>query len=606
MSLVMGGGTATTVPGVSVRECRSESYCFYCRDAHPLLSRQCKMYLLEQDIFHLANTQFISIGSARRQLNFRRQKYGGVKTYSSSIRPKSLAAPSQPSQEAAAFCPSESVSKVTLHNSFSVLETLSDTHSGEPSTDDNSQTLAKGVHVVEVHAAICSPKRKFKSPKLLQRCLRGSSEALDSISVDSIIVSSQFHQKRSRGSDESLDSTEVPPRKLPSGLSEGSEVNVDATDVVTSKDSISLSLEQRNDSTTCIIDVDVSACASDTTAVQDNTNVIISKNILAHIPSSSSNISDASRTHLRVPITAPSTTPRDRSSSSGPGLDKSYRLSKPSGRGGSGKYLRQGHHGGSAIQVRRCIPCTGLELDTRLQAVAVKVFMDRPYIMCSKYLPPSVTVQRGDLNRLVRDVPSPFILLGDFNGRHPLLGDSSVNPRGVFFASFIEDEGLGVLNTGDVTHFNSPTGTFTTIDISLCSPSALLDFIWRVLSDLYGCDHFPVRLEGNRYEPQSRLPRWKLEKADGQCFRELTSSVSSVADFGGSDEAVTYFTDMLHSAALISIQKPSGYFPKRPVPWWSPVCTTAVRQKYAAISPLSCNREEPNSCRGFPMGKSSG
>ncbi|KAK3886980.1 hypothetical protein Pcinc_008862 [Petrolisthes cinctipes] len=343
-------GNCSALDSHLTSECRSESYCFYCSYSHPLRSRQCKMYLLEQDILHLANTQFISIGSARRQLNFRRQKDGGVKTYASSLRPKLVAAPSQPSQEAAASCSSENVSKVTLHNSFSVLETLSDTHSGAPSTDDNSQTLAKGVHVVEVHAATRSPKRKLKSPKLPQRRLRGSSEALDSIdvppceatiSVDSSIVSSQFHQKRSRGSDESLDSIEVLPRKLPSGSSEGREVNVNATDVVTSKDSLSLPLEQRSDSTTCIMDVDVSVCVSDTTAVQDRTNVIVSKNIRSHIPSSSSNISDASGTRLRVPITAPSTTPRVRSSSSGPGLDKSYCLNKPSGRGGSGKYLRE-------------------------------------------------------------------------------------------------------------------------------------------------------------------------------------------------------------------------------------------------------------------------
>ncbi|KAK4311240.1 hypothetical protein Pmani_017255 [Petrolisthes manimaculis] len=144
-----------------------------------------------------------------------------------------------------------------------------------------------------------------------------------------------------RSFDDSLDSTEVPPPKLPSGSSEGHEVNVDTTDVVTSKDSVSLPFEQRSDSTTCIMDVNVSACVSDTTAVQDNTNVIVSKNIPAYIPSSSANISDASGTRLRVPITAPSTTPQVHSSSSGPGLDKTYRLSKPSGRGGSGNYLRE-------------------------------------------------------------------------------------------------------------------------------------------------------------------------------------------------------------------------------------------------------------------------
>ncbi|KAK3890408.1 hypothetical protein Pcinc_005644 [Petrolisthes cinctipes] len=77
----------------------------------------------------------------------------------------------------------------------------------------------------------------------------------------------------------------------------------------------------------------------------------------------------------------------------------------------SNSFEGQGHHGGSAILVRRDIPCTSLELDTPLQAVAVKVFMDRPYTVCSLYLPPSVTVERGDLNHLVRDLPSPFILL---------------------------------------------------------------------------------------------------------------------------------------------------------------------------------------------------
>ncbi|KAK3884947.1 hypothetical protein Pcinc_010790 [Petrolisthes cinctipes] len=186
-----------------------------------------------------------------------------VKTYVSSLRPKSVAATSQLSQEAVASCFTESVSKVSLHNSFSVLETISDTYSGDPSTDDNSQTLAKGVPVVEVNAATRSPKRKLKSHKLPQRRLRGSFEALDSIdvspckatiSVDSSIVSSQFHQKRSRVSDESLDSTDVPPRKLPSGSSEGREVNVD---VMTSKDSVSLPLEQQSDSSTCIMNVDV-------------------------------------------------------------------------------------------------------------------------------------------------------------------------------------------------------------------------------------------------------------------------------------------------------------------------------------------------------------
>ncbi|KAK3878417.1 hypothetical protein Pcinc_017001 [Petrolisthes cinctipes] len=225
---------------------------------------------MKGNILHLANIQFISIGSARRQLNFRRQKDGGVKTYASSLRPKSVAAPSQLSQEVVASCSSKSVSKRRLFGSFEELDSID------------------------------VPPCKA------------------TVSVDSSIVSSQIHQKRSRGSDESFDSTDVPPCKLPLGSSEGCEVNVDASEVVTLKDSVSIPLEQRSDSSTCIMDVDVSACVSDNTAVQDNTNVIVSKNIPAHIPSSSSKTSDASGTRLQFPITAQGTTPRVRSSSSGP------------------------------------------------------------------------------------------------------------------------------------------------------------------------------------------------------------------------------------------------------------------------------------------------
>ncbi|KAK3887714.1 hypothetical protein Pcinc_008199 [Petrolisthes cinctipes] len=56
---------------------------------------------------------------------------------------------------------------------------------------------------------------------------------------------------------------------------------------------------------------------------------------------------------------------------------------------------------------------------------------------------------------------------------------------------------------------------------------------------------------------------------------------------------------MLHSTALNSILKTSGYFPKRPVPLWSAVCTTAVREKRAAFSCLRRNRGDPTLLENF-------
>ena len=124
------------------------------------------------------------------------------------------------------------------------------------------------------------------------------------------------------------------------------------------------------------------------------------------------------------------------------------------------------------------------------------------------------------------------------------------NPRGILIASFIEDEGLELINTGDATHFHSQTGTFTSINFFVCTSNSLFDFTWRILPALYGSDHFPILLESVDSEPRSRPPRWRLNRLDWQRFTDLTFSVHSLADFGTCNDAAAYFTDVLHSAAL--------------------------------------------------------
>ena len=117
-------------------ECEFEPYCFHCRDKHPLSSRQCAKYRLEQDILQLANTQFISVGSARRELSYR-QKGGGVKTFASSSRSNSNIActssatvPKGHQSDAASHSIKKSIPTLTLSNKFSTLhEVTSDSSS---------------------------------------------------------------------------------------------------------------------------------------------------------------------------------------------------------------------------------------------------------------------------------------------------------------------------------------------------------------------------------------------------------------------------------------------------------------------------------------------
>ena len=66
-----------------------------------------------------------------------------------------------------------------------------------------------------------------------------------------------------------------------------------------------------------------------------------------------------------------------------------------------------GHHGDTAIFVRSGVPCVSLGLHSTLQAVAIKVFLNRFYTVCSLYLPPGAPVDRSDLCDLVHELPFP-------------------------------------------------------------------------------------------------------------------------------------------------------------------------------------------------------
>ena len=87
--------------------------------------------------------------------------------------------------------------------------------------------------------------------------------------------------------------------------------------------------------------------------------------------------------------------------------------------------------------------------------------------------------------------------MGDFNGHHTLWGCEDVNNRGQQFGRLILKNYLILLNDKSHTYFHSASGTFTSIDLTLCSPSLFLDFSWKVGPDPCGSDHFPILLEND-------------------------------------------------------------------------------------------------------------
>ena len=83
--------------------------------------------------------------------------------------------------------------------------------------------------------------------------------------------------------------------------------------------------------------------------------------------------------------------------------------------------------GDCSIFVKKGIPHEVLELDTELQAVAVKVSLHKTITVCNVYIPPCFNVAQSDIDNLVNQLPAPFLFIGDFNAHSDLWGCSPTN-----------------------------------------------------------------------------------------------------------------------------------------------------------------------------------
>ena len=133
-----------------------------------------------------------------------------------------------------------------------------------------------------------------------------------------------------------------------------------------------------------------------------------------------------------------------------------------------------------------------IQLDTSLQATAVRITLSKTITLCSIYIPPSSAISLHDMDDLVCQLPTPYMLLGDFNSHNPLWGSNTIDGTGQRVEQFMDNYSLCFLNDGSYTYLHPGYGTYTAIDLTITQPNLLLDFSWRVLDDLCGSDHFPI------------------------------------------------------------------------------------------------------------------
>ena len=102
--------------------------------------------------------------------------------------------------------------------------------------------------------------------------------------------------------------------------------------------------------------------------------------------------------------------------------------------------------GGASIFVKSSFPQRKIDLQTELQATAVSVTLDREITICSVYIPPSFSLNSQHLDNLLQQLPSPYILLGDFNGHNILWGGQNNDSRGELIENFITKNDICIMN----------------------------------------------------------------------------------------------------------------------------------------------------------------
>ena len=176
--------------------------------------------------------------------------------------------------------------------------------------------------------------------------------------------------------------------------------------------------------------------------------------------------------------------------------------------------------GGVSVLVRDGIPSSECTLNTSLQAKAVTISTSKTITVCSLYLPHSEHLNIVLLTRLIDQLPNSFVICGDFNGHSMTWGCDKNNSRGDRIGDFITENNICLLNDGSYTYLHPATGTFTAIDLSLCSPDIIMELDFMVESDSYGSDHFPIILNIGVSLPDAP-PRWNLNRADWVQFDHL-------------------------------------------------------------------------------------
>jgi len=245
--------------------------------------------------------------------------------------------------------------------------------------------------------------------------------------------------------------------------------------------------------------------------------------------------------------------------------------------------------GGATIYVKTEFPCKIININSHLEVIAVRVKLNHLELnLCNIYLPNQHSFDQIDITNILKQIPSPFIITGDFNSHNTRWGSKSTDRRGNEIEKAFEDDNIVLLNNNEPTHINIANGLMSNIDLSLSSASLAQRLEWKVYNNLTSSDHFPIIIKylSRIHDELPSAERWNLKSADWPLFYELLDEeIKCIKDTEtvNINSLVYTFTNSILKIANLTIGKSVTTNKKPKVPWWNQNIKMAIKDKHDAL-----------------------
>ncbi|KAE9528885.1 hypothetical protein AGLY_012460 [Aphis glycines] len=235
--------------------------------------------------------------------------------------------------------------------------------------------------------------------------------------------------------------------------------------------------------------------------------------------------------------------------------------------------------GGVATFINTQYPSEEITLVTNLEAVAVKISVKYKLTICNFYT---------DIQNIIDQLPTPFIILGDFNSHNILWGCNDTDQRGRIIEKILDNNNsINILNNGQATRISTSTGNLSAIDLSLSSATISPHLEWNTMPELSSSDHFPIKLTlkyTNPDEKHSRSLKWRLKNANWDTYqieieKNIINHSLSFSNNNDVEDTMEELSNLIYNTAS-NIFEQNSYSGKRPpVPWWNKTIKHAIRNK---------------------------